>query len=121
MGEEQDIAWNEESSLELNEAAVASCRVTLLPDEDDPLDIRIDGCPGCGHASVFVEPLVVVRGPNASQDAKTRRALRDALARAQPPVRDRNVVAYCQCQHAHPQAPPGTQGCGRYWTLRIEW
>jgi hypothetical protein len=101
-------AWAEETSADLNAEGARRCSVSLLPDEDDPVDIRVDGCPACGHDTTYVEPLRLVRGA----DRPARQPVRSGA---------RDVVVYCQCAHAHRGAPEDAVGCGRWWTLHVEW
>lgn len=85
--------------MELNERAVGVAEVRLVPDEDTPTDIVVSGpCPNCRAEFVHVEPVFLIRG-----------------------VRAQDVEVICDCGYQHEGAPDGETGCGRSWTLTVEW
>jgi hypothetical protein len=117
-----DVPYKVEMSTELNEAGVRSCAVTLHPSEDDPLEIHVSGsCPMCEEPLSHVEPLVVVRGADHGVNPAAARAVLAALRSVGMPLREQDVEVICGCRTTHPGAPVGVTGCGRSWTLHVEW
>ena len=108
------------SDVSFNEFAAQNCRVRLVPDERDPEAIIIEGpCARCRHETLFHEPTVAYR--DLSFAPIRDRLLRRSLLAAAAEVRVRDVEVICDCRQVHPEPPPGKQGCGASWTLRVEW
>ncbi|WP_020673116.1 hypothetical protein [Amycolatopsis nigrescens] len=104
-----------------NRVAAKEAEVRILPDEQDPEEIIIEGpCVRCRHAAAFREPIVSYRDANWApiRDRLFDKAMRAAAATGGPSKRE--VTVYCCCRSHHPGAPRG-EGCGAYWTLNVEW
>lgn len=116
------VPFKVETSQELNERGVQTCRVTLAPDEREPVKIQVEGnCPKCDHEIFFSEPLLLLRGTDGDLDADATRAVLAALRSTSRPLQARNIEVICGCGTIHPGTPPGQKGCGRSWTLHVEW
>ncbi len=106
--------WQRESREEWNERAARTSTVTLLPDENNPTRIRVEGeCPACRHQTFHSEPLVLVSVADAVP--AVARAIRRPAA-----ARHATFEVLCDCAASH-DAPDDGIGCGRSWTLTVRW
>jgi hypothetical protein len=122
MSQGSRVPYRVETSQELNEHGVATCTVALIPDEDEPLEIEVAGlCPKCEEPIFHREPIVVIRGADLGLSSDAARTVLDSLRSAGTPLRALDVEVICSCPTVHPDAPEQTTGCGRSWTLHIEW
>ncbi|MBC6460046.1 hypothetical protein [Actinomadura sp. HBU206391] len=101
----RSITYQAEQSGDLNERAATTAEVTLLPDELEPDHILVTGpCPACGGPMTHVEPLAVISRDLHPGDQASR-----------------VVDILCACGNPHLEAPDGETGCGRLWSLFVEW
>jgi hypothetical protein len=113
--------YRDVSSEALNAKAAKVCEVSLLPNEEEPVDIVVRGCPSCEHDATWNEPVFVVRGIDVNITGDLARAILAGFRAAGRPVTVREVTARCQCNHPHPGAPKGVKGCGCWWSLKVQW
>lgn len=108
------IPWARESGPELDKKAATTGTVSLLPDEEEPTRILVEGpCPACGHGTSHSEPLRVLSNHYAVPGV-----LRGLRRKRKP---EAVVEVLCDCATVHPDAPEDGTGCGRSWTLAVSW
>ncbi|MCP3938375.1 MAG: hypothetical protein GY708_23760 [Actinomycetia bacterium] len=101
-GESED-PWREESKDSFAAKAANQLQYLFQPGEDPDRIEFMGPCPRCAHPFVYQWPLEIVR--------TTLQAKADDVI---------PVTVLCQCTHAHPGRPEGTdQGCGAYWNLAV--
>jgi hypothetical protein len=120
MPTEDPEPYQEEHRSSYNDFAVETATVRMLPDERNPEKILIEGpCPCCRHEMAFQARVVAYRDVNWAplRDRLLDKVIRDVVSK----IKKRSVTVYCRCGEYHPGAPPDRHGCGRYWTLNVEW
>jgi hypothetical protein len=111
------LPYAEETSADLNSKAAFVCLITRVPPHGDPRGVVVEGCPACGHSTMFEHAVdlsldyaeqVQTLGGDAAKNAAGRRG--HAYV----------ITVVCRCEEEHPGAPAGQKGCGRYWTVAVE-
>jgi hypothetical protein len=114
-----DVGYAEEHPRGSEAKAAATFAVEFVPTTRAPAEIVVRGpCPRCAHPMTHPQPLLIVEGIEAIDEA-TASGMWDVAERQGHPIPETwDFTVICGCHVTHANAPEGAAGCGGFWNMR---